>query len=70
MTPPLMIIVRVDVEEGEAGGQNAEDDCADHGAGHAADAARERGAADHGGGDRVELEADADARLAADPVRA
>ncbi len=55
------LVVRVDVEEGEAGCQDAEDDRADHRAGHAADAAGVRGAADNRGGDAVELEGDADA---------
>src|SRR6516225_3421171 len=60
------LVVRVDVEKGEPRGQNPKDHGADHGAGHAPDAARKRGPADDRGGDRVEFEADADARLAAD----
>src|SRR5271154_1725941 len=50
-----LLIVGVNVEEGEARSQNAEDDCADHGSCQAADAARERGPADHSRRDCVEL---------------
>ena len=64
-----LLVVGVDVEEGEAGSQNPEGHRADHGSDHAADAAGERSAADHRGGDCVELEADPDSGLSADSER-
>lgn len=43
-----LLVVSAHLQEGETGGDYAQDDGADHGAGDAADAARQRGAADDG----------------------
>src|SRR5271163_128668 len=53
------LVMSVDVQEREPGGQHPEDYGTDDSSGQPADAARKRRAANDRGGDRVEFEADA-----------